>query len=306
LDEILDLCARVTAFRDGRRVLDAVRERFTRQQLVEAIVGGAAPAATPTLDRVVDTRDVLLEVERLARGKAVRDVSLQLRRGEVLGLAGLVGSGRSERVRMIFCADRPDYGRMRLAGAAFAPNSPSEAMKAGIGLVPEERRSEGLILKKSVGFNLGLTVLSSLQAAPWLPLIRLQRRGRVARALSSRLRIKTPSVDTAVDRLSGGNQQKVVIGKWLARRPKILILDEPTRGVDIGARVEIHQIIRELTTEGTSVIIISSEAEELPGLCDRVLVLAEGRIIKELNGGEITRDALVYASYHSTEMKEGR
>jgi ribose transport system ATP-binding protein len=233
-------------------------------------------------------------------------VSLQLRRGEVLGLAGLVGSGRSELVRMIFGADRPDYGRMRLAGAAFAPNSPSEAMKAGIGLVPEERRSEGLILKKSVGFNLGLTVLSSLQAAPWLPLIRLQRRGKVARALSSRLRIKTPSVDTAVDRLSGGNQQKVVIGKWLARRPKILILDEPTRGVDIGARAEIHQIIRELTTEGTSVIIISSEAEELPGLCDRVLVLAEGRIIKELNGGEITRDAVVYASYHSTEMKEGQ
>jgi ribose transport system ATP-binding protein len=109
-----------------------------------------------------------------------------------------------------------------------------------------------------------------------------------------------------VDRLSGGNQQKVVIGKWLARRPKILILDEPTRGVDIGARAEIHQIIRELTTEGTSVIIISSEAEELPGLCDRVLVLAEGRIIKELNGGEITRDAIVYASYHSTEMKEGQ
>jgi ABC-type sugar transport system ATPase subunit len=233
-------------------------------------------------------------------------VSLQLRRGEVLGLAGLVGSGRSELVRMIFGADRPDYGRMRLAGAPFAPNSPSEAMKAGIGLVPEERRSEGLILKKSVGFNLGLTVLSSLQAAPWLPLIRLQRRGTVARELSSRLRIKTPGVDTAVDRLSGGNQQKVVIGKWLARRPKILILDEPTRGVDIGARAEIHQIIRELTTDGTSVIIISSEAEELPGLCDRVLVMAEGRIIKALNGGEITRDAVVYASYHSTEMKEGQ
>src|SRR5260370_5764473 len=166
LEEILDLCVRVTAFRDGRRVLDAVRERFTRQQLVEAIVGGAAPAATATLDRVVDTRDVLLEVERLARGKAVRDVSLELRRGEVLGLAGLVGSGRSELVRMIFGADRPDYGRMRLAGAAFAPNSPSEAMKAGIGLEPEDRRSKRLILKKSVGFHLVLTPFSSLHPPP--------------------------------------------------------------------------------------------------------------------------------------------
>ena len=304
LDEILDLCARVTAVRDGRRVLHSVRERLTRQQLVEAIVGEATPAATPTLGRAVKNREVLLEVERLARGKAVRDVSLQLRRSEILGLAGLVGSGRTEVVRMIFGADRPDGGQMRLAGAAFAPSSPSQAMKAGIGLVPEERRSEGLILKKSVAFNLGLTVLSSLQAAPWLPLIGLQRRAKIARALSARLGIKTPGVDNPVDRLSGGNQQKVVIGKWLARRPEILILDEPSRGVDIGARAEIHQIIRELTAEGTSVIIISSEAEELPGLCDRVLVLAEGRIIKELNGAEITRDAVVSASYQPSEAVE--
>jgi ABC-type sugar transport system ATPase subunit len=273
---------------------------------VEAIVGGAAPVAVPASDRAVDTRDVLLEIEGLARGNAVRGVDLQLRRGEILGLAGLVGSGRSEVVRMIFGADRPDRGRMRLAGAPFAPNSPSQAMKAGIGLVPEERRSEGLILKKSVAFNLGLTVLSSFQASPWVPLIDLQRRGRGARALSQRLGIKTPSVESAVDRLSGGNQQKVVIGKWLARRPKVLILDEPSRGVDIGARAEIHQIIRELTAEGTSVIIISSEAEELPGLCHRVLVLAEGRIIKELNGAEITRDAVVSASYQPAEAMEGQ
>jgi ribose transport system ATP-binding protein len=124
LDEILDLCARATAFRDGRPVLHAVRERLTRQQLVEAIVGGATPAAASTLDRAVDSRDILLEIERLTRGKAVREVSLQLRCGEILGLAGLVGSGRSEVVRMIFGADRPDRGRMRLAGAEFAPNSP--------------------------------------------------------------------------------------------------------------------------------------------------------------------------------------
>ncbi len=306
LDEILDLCARVTAFRDGRQVLHSGRQGLTRRQLVEAIVGGAAPAAIPTPDHAVDTRDVLLEIEGLARANAVRGVSLQLRRGEILGLAGLVGSGRSELVRMIFGADRPEGGRMRLAGAAFAPNSPSQAMKAGIGLVPEERRSEGLILKKSVAFNLGLTVLSSFQASPWLPLMRLQSRARGARTLSKRLGIKTPSVDSPVDRLSGGNQQKVVIGKWLARRPKILILDEPSRGVDIGARAEIHQIIRELTAEGTSVIIISSEAEELPGLCDRVLILAEGQIIKELNGAEITRDAIVSASYQPAEAMEGQ
>jgi ribose transport system ATP-binding protein/rhamnose transport system ATP-binding protein len=301
LDEILELCARVTAFRDGRRVMHAVRGGFTREQLVEAIVGGTAPTPGLAANHKLDTEDVLLEVEQLARGNAVRGVSFKLRRGEVLGLAGLVGSGRSEVVRMIFGADRPDSGRMHLMGTAFAPGSPREAIRAGIGLVPEERRSEGLILKKSVGFNLGLMVLPSLQVAPWLPLVGPKRRTAIARALSSRLRIKTPSVDTAVDRLSGGNQQKVVIGKWLARRPQILILDEPSRGVDIGARSEIHHIIGELTAEGISVIIISSEAEELPGLCDRVLVLVEGRVVKELRGAEITRDAVVYASYQPVE-----
>ena len=321
LDEILELCARVTAFRDGRQVLHAVRDSFTRQQLVEAIVGRTSAfaesmaeteSASSVRDRGVSTGtatqqpsaastkgEVVLHVDRLARSKAVWSVSFQLHRGEVLGLAGLVGSGRTEVVRMIFGADRPDAGEMWLAGKPFAPKSARQAMRAGIGLVPEERRSEGLILKKSVAFNLGLMVLPSLQLAPWLPLVGLKQRAAVARDLSRRLQIKTPNVDTPVDRLSGGNQQKVVIGKWLARRPRVLILDEPSRGVDIGARSEIHRIVRELATEGTAVIIISSEAEELPGLCDRVLVLGEGRIAKELKSEQITRDAIVYASYQA-------
>jgi ABC-type sugar transport system ATPase subunit len=241
--------------------------------------------------------DVALRLDGIRRAPRVNGVSLELHRGEVLGLAGLVGAGRSELVRIVFGADRPDGGTMTLAGKPFAPRNPAAAMQAGVGLVPEERRSEGLVLMKSIAFNLGLTNLEALKAAPGLPIVSLSRRARLAEEMARRLRIKAPGVDAPVGRLSGGNQQKVVIGKWLARRPDLLILDEPTRGVDIGARTEIHRLIRELAAGGLSVIVISSEAEELPELSDRVLVMVEGRIVRELVGAAITRNAIVQASY---------
>jgi ABC-type sugar transport system ATPase subunit len=166
-------------------------------------------------------------------------------------------------------------------------------MAAGIGLVPEERRSEGLVLMKSIAFNIGLANPDRVGR----PLVSMRRRGALAEDLIKRLAIKAPGPDALVGRLSGGNQQKVVIGKWLAREPRVLILDEPTRGVDIGARAEIHRLIRQLAASGLSVIVISSEAEELPEVCDRVLVMAEGRIVRELTGDGITRNAIVQASY---------
>jgi len=296
LDEILDLCHRVTVFRDGRSVMQMPREHLSRRGLIEAIVGGPVPEMTihalPRPDAAVTLR-----LDGIRRAPRVRGVSLALHRGEVLGLAGLVGAGRSELVRIVFGADRPDGGTMTLAGKPFAPRNPAAAMRAGVGLVPEERRSEGLVLMKSIAFNLGLTNLEALKAAPGLPVVSLGRRARLAEEMARRLKIKAPGVDAAVGRLSGGNQQKVVIGKWLARRPNILILDEPTRGVDIGARTEIHRLIRELAADGLSVIVISSEAEELPELSDRVLVMVEGRIVRELSGAAITRNAIVQASY---------
>ncbi len=180
----------------------------------------------------------------------------------------------------------------------YSPKSPADAVHFGVGFVPEERRAEGLFAAKSLAFNLASASFRILRIKPWVPLLDLGRRSETAREIGSRLQVKSPSIETMVDHLSGGNQQKIVIGKWLVRTPKLLILDEPSRGVDVGARGEIHRIIRELALQGMSVIVISSESEELPALCDRVLVMAEGKIVQELRGSSITRDAIVHASYH--------
>lgn len=296
LDEILDLCHRVTVFRDGHSVMHVSRASLTRRALIEAIVGGPAPEFIAHHATARDSA-VALRLDNVSRAPRVHGASFELHRGEVLGLAGLVGSGRSDLVRLIFGAEAPDSGAMMLEGKPFAPRSPAAAMKAGIGLVPEERRSEGLVLMKSVAFNLGLGNLDTFRVAPGLPLIAMRKRASLAEQMVARLKIKTPDVDAPVGRLSGGNQQKVVIGKWLVRKLRILILDEPTRGVDIGARSEIHRLVRALAAGGVSVIVISSEAEELPELCDRVLVMIEGRIARELTGARITRNAIVQASY---------
>ena len=189
---------------------------------------------------------------------------------------------------------------MVLNGAAYNPRSPVQAVKAGIGYVPEERRADGLLLAKSIAFNLSLANLDKVILAPMLPLISATARSNLALETIRTLAIKAEGPDQPVGRLSGGNQQKVVIGRWLNRKPKLLILDEPTRGVDIGARAEIHRLVRELARDGMAVITISSEPDELPDLCDRVLVMAEGRIVTELKGAEVTRAAIIVASYSGT------
>jgi len=303
LHEILDLCDRVTVFRDGRSVREFERHDLTRQRLVEAIVGGR-PAEAQPVRRSLAGRNVALRVENLARLPRVRGVSFDLHEGEVLGLGGLVGAGRTELARLIYGADRPDTGTMTLNGAPFAPRTPHAAVKAGLGLVPEERRAEGLILTKSVAFNVSLANLKRIVMSPALPLISDRARNSLALDTIRALSIKTDGVETPVGRLSGGNQQKVVIGRWLASAPRVLILDEPTRGVDIGARVEIHRLIRGLAEKGMAVLVVSSEPDELPDVCDRVLVMAEGRIVRELTGAAVSRSAIVEASYadsHHTE-----
>ena len=297
LDEILRLCHRVTVFRDGNSVAVIEKDELTRTRLVHAIVGGAVEHLSH--DRNYVRSDVALSVKGLARLPKVNNVSLDLHRGEVLGIGGLVGAGRSELVRLIYGADRPDAGTMLLDGKAFAPKSPAQAVKAGMGLVPEERRAEGLLLTKSVAFNLQLANLLNIVRGPALPLIDYGKRESLSARIIRDLAVKTQSIETPVGLLSGGNQQKVVIGRWLLRAPKILILDEPTRGVDIGARADIHRLIRDLAARGMAVLVVSSEPDELPDLCDRVLVMAEGRIVRELTGASITRNAIVEASYAS-------
>jgi ribose transport system ATP-binding protein/rhamnose transport system ATP-binding protein len=295
LDEIIRLCHRVTVFRDGSSVAVIEKEELTRPRLVEAIVGGAVEQLSHDKDYVRET--TVLSVSGLTRLPKVDNVSFELHEGEVLGIGGLVGAGRSELVRLIYGADLPDAGSMRLEGRPFAPRSPTQAVKAGLGLVPEERRAEGLLLTKSVAFNLQLSNLSNIVHGPAFPLIDYRKRNKLSGDIVRDLAVKTQSIETPVGLLSGGNQQKVVIGRWLLRTPRILILDEPTRGVDIGARADIHRLIRDMAARGTAVIVVSSEPDELPDLCDRVLVMAEGRIVRELTGTANTRNAIVEASY---------
>lgn len=297
LDEILKLCDRVSVLRDGSSVAEFTRAGLSRKALVEAIVGGDTAGGDSGPDYVPQNHEVVLRVRNLTRLPKVRGVSFELRQGEVLGIGGLVGAGRSELARLIYGADRPDSGSMIFRGKAYAPKSPQAAVAAGIGLVPEERRTEGLFLTKSVAFNLGLVNLDKLVLGRRGPLLSRKAQSSLARETMKLLSIKTASADSPVGRLSGGNQQKVVIGRWLQRAPHMLILDEPTRGVDIGARAEIHRQIRDLAAAGMAVLVISSEPDELPDLCDRVLVMAEGVVIREMSGASMSRSAIVEASY---------
>lgn len=303
LDEILDLCSRVTVFKDGALVATLPRTELNKAALVRSIVGGELSQMEAVSDASLD-RPVLLEVRGLSRRNHVRNASFTLHEGEVLGLAGLVGAGRSELVRMIYGADRPDAGEILLKGKPCRVRSPYDAVRQGIVLVPEERRAQGLLLDKSVAFNINIPRVASLRMVRWLPLISLRRAKARAEAIVQKLQVKTRSVDTPVRNLSGGNQQKVVLGKWLTDSVKVIILDEPSRGVDVGARGDIHAIVRNLAAQGAGVIVISSEVEELPGLCDRVLVMVEGRIAGELVGAEISKESLLHMSYARHEETE--
>ncbi|WP_119270231.1 sugar ABC transporter ATP-binding protein [Taklimakanibacter deserti] len=296
LSEILSLCQRVSVFRDGASVACHERAKLSREMLVEAIVGHSE-ASAPSIERKSAKGAPVLSVSGLTRQPKVNGVSFTLHQGEVLGIGGLVGSGRSELARLVYGADRIDSGAMTMNGKAFAPRHSTDAFRAGIGLVPEERRAEGLLLTKSVAFNLSLANLASLCFSSALPVISAKKRNQLAQDTVRELAIKTAGINAPVGRLSGGNQQKVVIGRWLRRAPQILILDEPTRGVDIGARAEIHRLIRALAGKGMAVLVISSESDELPDLCDRVLVMADGRIVAELEGQGISRSSIVAASY---------
>lgn len=301
LDEITDLCDRVTVFRDGMLADRIGRDSLTRDRLVHAIVG-AELERQPHLDhRTQPAGAPMLVLRGLKRAPMVKGVNLDLRRGEVLGLGGLVGAGRTELARLIFGADRLDSGTMELDGHPYSPHSPAQALKAGVGYVPEERRADGLLLTKSIAFNLTMANLNRVIMMPALPLISSRKRRTLAEETIAALAIKADGPNLPVGLLSGGNQQKVVIGRWLARRPGLLILDEPTRGVDVGARAEIHRLIRRLASEGMAVLAISSEPDELPDLCDRVMVMAEGRIVKELTGAGVTRRGIVAASYDGPE-----
>jgi ribose transport system ATP-binding protein len=280
MDEIYRIADRITILRDGRRVLTEQLAKLTPEQVVDAIVGRRMEATLTWQERsVAPDAEVVLEAQQLTAGSRVRDVSFQLRSGEILGLAGLMGSGRTELTRCLFGIDRLDSGQVFVRGKPVDVSKPDRAMAAGIALIPEDRRDQGLILDHSVRDNLLLPVLSQLARGPVVN----DRHGKaLAQSLMDRFSIKVAHPSRPVRLLSGGNQQKVVIAKWLSSDPDILILDEPTAGVDIGTKTEILDMIRGLADTGKGIVLISSELPELLAVSDRVLVLRDGAVHRDL------------------------
>jgi ribose transport system ATP-binding protein len=302
LEEVLDLCDRITVLRDGRIVDDAVRGRLDKKGLVRAIIGHDIRSPEDrerfTADRsgkpVFSVRDVTW------RG-AVKGVSFDVYPGEVLALGGLVGAGRTELAHLAAGVERPDAGHFELDGTRLDIANEAEAVAAGIGIVPEERRSQGLMLQQSVGFNINIASLANLRTVPALPFVSAGKGRRRADGLVDKLGIKTSSSATKIASLSGGNQQKTLIARWLRPGIRLLILDEPSRGVDVGAREEIHDTIRSLARSGVGIIVISSDVEELAALADRVVVMREGHLTGELTGTDITEARIIELSYHDAD-----
>jgi rhamnose transport system ATP-binding protein len=237
--------------------------------------------------------DVVLRAEGLTSRGVFSDISFDLRRGEIVGLAGFVGSGRTEVARAIFGIDRLDAGRLWIDGRRFRPSSPRAALRRGLAYLPEDRLNQGLVQPMSVAANTSLAVLPELTPAGFL---RPRREQALARRFMEELRIKATSPAQVVRSLSGGNQQKVVLSKWLAAEPRILILDEPTHGVDVGTKADVHRTISHLAAGGLTILLISSELLEILGMSDRVLVMREGRLAAELSRAEATEERIIQAA----------
>lgn len=298
LDEILELCDEITVFKDGKKILYELTSNISKEELITAIAGHKIKHLDSITYRFSDAETVL-QVEHLHdKMDRVKDVSFELKKGEVLGITGLVGAGRTETALSVYGANPLKNGKMTLYGKDYTPKSPHDAVNSKIVLVPENRRLEGLITNQTVNFNTNIPTLSVLRVIKNLPFISPRKSKAVTQEAIKRLQIKVNSPQDPVLSLSGGNQQKVVIGKWLQRQPQIIIMDEPTQGVDVGARTEIYKLIRSMAEkEGISFLIISSDIEKLPGLCDRVIVMAEGTVTGELINDEINSQSMLRLSY---------
>ncbi len=289
LDEVFRLCDTVTVLRDGRHVATAPAASLERPVLIEMMIGRRLQEYFPA-EPATNPGPVMLRVARLSSPAGFDDVGFTVRAGEVLGLAGLVGSGRSAVAQALFGLDPDVAGDVEIAGHAGLPATPAEAIARGVGLVPEDRKRQGLVLSMSVLANATLPTLQRLARAV---LIDRAAERRAAAPWFERLGLEASRLQAAAAALSGGNQQKVVLTKWLAARCPVLILDEPTRGVDVGAKAELHALIGEIARAGTAILLISSELPEVLALSSRVLVFRDGRIAGELSRAEATQDAVL-------------
>ncbi|MDC1005714.1 sugar ABC transporter ATP-binding protein [Opitutales bacterium] len=289
LEEIERVADRAIVMRDGARVGELGREELDRAKIIEMMVGRKLENEFPKEVRTPGA--VRLRAKNLNRGQKVRNVSLEVRAGEILALTGLVGAGRTETVRLLFGADRADTGEVELDGRTLQLGSPSDAIEAGICLLTEDRKDQGLVLAQSIKENFGLPNLKKFSRKGW---VNRSLEGQSFGEYIKKLQIKVSGQSQLASQLSGGNQQKVVLAKWLERNAEILIFDEPTRGIDVGAKFEIYQWMNQLAKAGKGIIMISSELPEVLGVSDRILVMKEGQLMGELvNGPEVTQEVLM-------------
>ncbi|MEZ0326985.1 MAG: sugar ABC transporter ATP-binding protein [Fimbriimonas sp.] len=281
LDEIFAICDTVTVLRDGKLVDTCPIEGMTRDDLVRKMIGRELAASLAEHDQFEVGAEVL-SVQGLSSLGKFQDVSFSLRGGEILALAGLVGAGRTEVAEALFGLDGHSTGTVKVHGKTISAKSPKQAMALGMGLVPEDRKRHGLVLSMTAKENVSLPTLGRLSTAGW---VKTGSERALAQRFFEKMRVKAPTIDASTIGLSGGNQQKLVLAKWMAADTDLLIVDEPTRGVDVGAKAEIHNLVRQLAAEGKAVLLISSDLPELLALATRILVMREGRIVGELPAG---------------------
>ncbi len=291
LEELFALCDRVTILRDGSYVDTRSMSDISTKDLIQMMVGRTLSELFPKQD--VAAGEVVLEVSGLAVEGNFTNVSFTLRRGEILGMAGLIGAGRTEVARALFGVDPATAGVIKLDGRAVTITSPQTAMALGIGYVPEDRKLHGLVLDMSIADNITLPELPTFAKLGWLD---RKREQAAATASAQQLEVKMRGVEQAAGQLSGGNQQKVVLSKWLGTRPRVLILDEPTRGIDVGTKAAVHRLMSNLAAQGMAILMISSELPEVLGMSDRILVMREGRITGHFSRAEATQEQLMAAA----------
>jgi len=288
MDEIFQIADDITIIRDGKWVASGSASEFDEHKLISLMVGRTISSIFPKEE--VPIGDIALQVKGATRHGVFHNVSFHVRQGEILGLAGLIGAGRTEVVRAIFGLDALDAGTIELGGKPLRLRNPKDAIRQGIAMVSEDRKAEGLVLCRSVRENIALANLQKF--APGL-LLDLRAEEEASQKMRELLQIKTASLDTTVGNLSGGNQQKIVIAKWLLGDLKVLILDEPTRGIDVGSKSEIHKLMMQFAKQGLAIIMISSELPEVLGMSDRVLVMHEGHVTGELTRADATQENIM-------------
>lgn len=298
-DEVFDLCDTVTVMRDGAYVSTSLIAETTEAEIVARMVGREVAELFPKTPAKVG--DVVLDVQGLSSTGEFHDISFQVRAGEIVGLAGLVGAGRSEIARAIFGVDGYDAGSVTLDGAPVRQGSPRRAIRAGMAFVPEDRRQQGLVIEGSVARNVASVIRGRLSR---LGLLTAGAENRAAGPWAAKLQVKTSALDMRAATMSGGNQQKVVIAKWLATEPSLLIIDEPTRGIDVGTKAEVHRLLSDLAGQGMAILMISSELPEVLGMADRVLVVCEGRLTADIARDDATPENVMAAATRSAQRDD--